>query len=85
MMQKMQVHVTFYGVLQQIVGARRLTLELAEGANVRALADALADQYPALAERLPTVAFAVGDTLAEPQRPLQAGDQVALLPPVSGG
>ena len=81
----MQVQVTFYGVLQQIVGARRLTWELPAGADVGALADALVAQYPALAERLPTVAFAVGDTLASPQHPLRAGDQVAMLPPVSGG
>ncbi len=81
----MQVHVTFYGVLQEIIGARRLTVELPEEASVGALADTLTARYPALAERLPTVAFAVGDTLAKRQQPLHPGDQVALLPPVSGG
>ncbi len=85
MSETMQVQVTFYGVLQQIIGARRLTLELAEGASVGGLAETLSAQYPALAERLPTVAFAVGDALASSERLLQHGDQVALLPPVSGG
>jgi len=85
MSETMQVQVTFYGVLQEVVGARRLALELPEGASVGTLAETLTARYPALAERLPTVAFAVGDALANPQQPLQSGDQVALLPPVSGG
>jgi len=85
MSETMQVQVTFYGVLQQIIGARRLTLELPAGADVGALADALVGQYPALAERLPTVAFAVGDALVDRRHTLHPDDHVALLPPVSGG
>ena len=81
----MQDHVTFYGVLQEVVGTRQLTLESPDGANVGALAEALTARYPALAERLPTMAFAVGDALATRQHPLQSDDHVALLPPVSGG
>ena len=81
----MQVQVTFYGVLQQIVGARRLTLELPAETTVGALADALVGQYPVLAERLPTAAFAVGDALVDRRYTLHPGDHVALLPPVSGG
>ncbi len=81
----MQVQVTFYGVLQQIVGTRRLTVELPPGARIETLAETLVAQFPALTERLPTVAFAVGDVLASGQQPLQPDDQVALLPPVSGG
>ncbi len=81
----MQLQVTFYGVLQQIVGARQLTLELPDGASVQTLANILVAQYPSLAERLPTVAFAVDDALVASEHVLHEGDQIALLPPVSGG
>ena len=82
----MHVHVIFYGGLKQDVGARQQTIELSGDApTVGTLLAALAARYPALAERLATVACAVGDTLVGPDHPLRDGDEAALLPPVSGG
>ena len=82
----MRVQVTFYGGLKQDVGAKRQTVELpGDAPTVGALLVALAARYPALAERLATVACAVGDTLVGPDHPLHDGDEAALLPPVSGG
>jgi len=84
----MQIHisVTFYGGLKQHTGAKQQTLELdGERATVRDLAAALAARYPALAERLPTVAFVVGEAIVPPETVLRDGDSAALLPPVSGG
>ncbi len=82
----MQVHVTFYGVLKQDVGTKHQTLDLpGDVLTVGGLAALLADRYPALAERLATVAFAVGDALVGPEHVLRDGDSASLLPPVSGG
>lgn len=82
----MQIYVTFYGVLKQDVGTKQQTLDLpGDAPTVGALADLLAAQYPGVAQRLPTVAFAVQDALVAPDHVLNDGDLVALLPPVSGG
>ncbi len=81
-----RIHITFYGVLKQETGTKHLTLDLpGDAPPVGTLADALAAQYPALARRLPTVAFAVRDELVTPDYRLADNDRVALLPPVSGG
>ena len=82
----MQLHVTFYGVLKQDVGTKQQTLDLPDDAlTVGGLAALLADRYPALSERLATVAFSVGDRLVGAETVLHDGDSAALLPPVSGG
>ena len=82
----MQVHVTFYGILKQDVGAKHQTLDLAEEVlTVGGLAALLADRYPALSDRLATVAFAVDDALVGADYVLHDGASAALLPPVSGG
>ncbi len=82
----MHIHVTFYGVLKQDAGTTQTTLELpGDAPTVRALANTLAVLYPAMVDRLGTVAFAVQDQLVTPEHTLQDGDRVALLPPVSGG
>lgn len=81
-----RIHITFYGVLKQDAGSKHITLDLpGDAPSVRALADAIAVQYPALAPRLPTVAFAVRDELVTSDHRLANDDRVALLPPVSGG
>ena len=82
----MKLHVIFYGGLKQDVGAKTQTLELdRDSLTVGELGDLLRTQYPALAPRLPTVAFVVGDEIVDPDYRLRDGDQAALLPPVSGG
>ena len=82
----MKIQVTFYGGLKQEVGSKQQIIELpGELATVATLAEALQARYPALAPRLATVAYAVGDTLVGPEHPLRDGDEAALLPPVSGG
>lgn len=82
----MKVHVTFYGGLKQDVGVKRQTLDLGAGPiNVGKLAGVLQARYPALAERLATVAYAVNDELVDLDYELHDGDEAGLLPPVSGG
>jgi len=82
----MILHVTFYGGLKQDVGAKTQTLDLdRDSLTVQELGDWLAARYPALGERLPTVAFVVGDEIVDPGYRLRDGDRAALLPPVSGG
>lgn len=81
----MQVTVLLFGSLREAAGARSLVLELPSGAKIEALREALETRLPAAARLGPRVAVAVNQALAAPGTLLAEGDEVALLPPVSGG
>ena len=76
----MEVTVRLFAMLRERAGARELTLELPEGARV---SDALAELGD-LAAGLPLV-MAVNRVYAPEEQVLDAGDELALIPPVSGG
>jgi MoaE-MoaD fusion protein len=76
----MQVTVRLFAGLRERAGASQLELELPEGARVR---DALA-QVQDIAGGLSLV-MAVNRDYADDDAPLAAGDELALIPPVSGG
>ena len=76
----MQVRVRLFAVLRERAGADQLELELPEGALV---SDALT-QLQSLTNGVPVV-MAVNQEYAEVGDALRAGDEVALIPPVSGG
>ena len=67
-------------MLRERAGESRLTLDLPDGARVQ---DAL-DELAGLADGLPLV-MAVNREYATPDQTLDAGDELALIPPVSGG
>lgn len=81
----MQISVRLFAVLREAAGAADLVLQLPEGATVASLAEPLLARYPALGRHLPRVAFAVNRSYASRETPLHDGDEVALIPPVSGG
>ena len=81
----MQIRVLFFGVLKDLLGRSAETVELPEGAQLRQLVSHYSGQSPRLREMLPSVAFSVNQEYSPGDRALQAGDEVALLPPVSGG
>jgi len=74
------VRVRLFAALRERAGTDRLELELPDGARVR---DALA-AVDGLAEGLPLV-LAVNREYAAPDRLLAPGDELAVVPPVSGG
>jgi MoaE-MoaD fusion protein len=76
----MQITVMLFAMLRERAGARQLTLELPDGARV---SDALAELGD-LAAGLPLV-MAVNREYAPEDHVLDPGDELALIPPVSGG
>jgi MoaE-MoaD fusion protein len=76
----MEVTVRLFAMLRERAGARELTLSLPDGARV---SDALAE-LGAIAEGLPLV-MAVNRVYADEDQVLDPGDELALIPPVSGG
>jgi molybdopterin synthase catalytic subunit len=81
----MNVRALLFASLRDLAGARAIEVDVEEPATVDDVTRRLAGLHPALGERLPRVRVAVNDRLAEPSTPLAAGDEVAYLPPVSGG
>jgi MoaE-MoaD fusion protein len=76
----MEVTVRLFAMLRERAGAREVTLSLPDGARV---SDALAE-LGSIAEGLPLV-MAVNREYADENQVLDSGDELALIPPVSGG
>ena len=81
----MLIRVLFFGLLKDLVGRSTETVELPEGARLQELLAYYAGQFPRLGEMQPALALSVNQEYSRGDRLLSAGDEVALLPPVSGG
>jgi molybdopterin converting factor subunit 1 len=81
----MRVRVLFFGQLREIVGCAEEEAELSEGTRVEDLFARYGRRFPQLAEFRSAVAPSVNQELAEWRTALEGGDEVAFLPPVSGG
>lgn len=81
----MQIQIKLFALLREAAGTDTLTLKLPEGACA---ADALTQinaQYPVLAPYLENVRMALRMDFIEAENPLSEGDDLHLIPPVSGG
>lgn len=81
----MQIRVLFFGVLKDIGGRGSELIDLPEQACLKDLLVHLQQQTPDLKAHLPSTAISVNQEYARPDSILRHGDEVALLPPVSGG
>jgi molybdopterin synthase catalytic subunit len=80
-----KVTVKLFASLHELVGRPHLDLELADGATLECAFAELALLHPALAERRRSLAAAVNRRYAPFATALTDGDEVAFIPPVSGG
>lgn len=78
------VKIRLFAAAAEAVGRRQLEGDWAGKTPEEVLA-ALRTEYPSLAALAPTLAMAVNRKYSQPDRPLQDGDELALIPPVSGG
>ena len=81
----MRVKVLFFGMLKDIVGRAEDRLTVEEGSSVGRLYELYAARFPKLAEYSASLLFSRNQEFAGRGEPLQDGDEVAFLPPVSGG
>src|ERR1700730_12872078 len=81
----MHVRVLFFGRLKDIVGRSEESAELSDGARVEDLFARYGNSFPELARFRSSVFASVNQEFAEWRAPLSSGDEVAFLPPVSGG
>jgi molybdopterin converting factor subunit 1 len=80
-----RVNVRLFARLRDLVGTGELPREVEPGATVASVWDALAGDYPAIAPYAASISCAVNADYARMTATVNDGDEVAFLPPVSGG
>jgi len=79
------ITVKLFAAYQDAFGIPELVLELPEGTPVKAVCDRLIAEHPELAKWRDITRFGINLIFVEPDTLLQNGDEVVLIPPVSGG
>lgn len=80
-----RIRVRLFAIQRELAGAREVALELAPGATVEGAWAALIERHPVLAPGRPSVRFARNGEYTDPETALADGDELAIIPPVSGG
>ena len=81
----MRITVRLFARLREIVGAGELPLEVEAPADIRAIWTHLADTHPGLAPYASSISAARNMDYARMDTNVSDGDEIAFLPPVSGG
>ena len=81
----MQVHVVYLGMLREIAGCQRETVQLNDADTLAELYDQIQQRMPKLQDFRGAIALAVNYEYASGTVVLRENDEVALIPPVSGG
>ena len=79
------VRIRLFAIQRELAGAREVPLELPSQATIEGAWSALVALHPALAPGRPFVRFARNGDYADAGTELQDGDELAIIPPVSGG
>ena len=81
----MHISVRLFARLRDIVGAGELSRQVPDGATVGTVWDGLIVEFPELDAYRDSISAAVNADYSRMDAPLGEGDEVAFLPPVSGG
>ena len=81
----MRIKVLFFGFTHDLTGLREELVELGEGENLQGLRRLYENRFPRLGELAGSLLLAINQQIAEPLAVLHEGDEVAFMPPVSGG
>ncbi len=79
------IKVLFFGVLKDVVGTPEETCELPPAGTLGGVFDAYARRFPRLRELARSIVLARNHQFGDPAAPVADGDEIAFLPPVSGG
>lgn len=81
----MRIRVLFFGVLRDVAGLREDSLEVPQGGRLETVFDHYAARFPRIRELAPSIVLAQNQQFSPLSSTLSEGDEVAFLPPVSGG
>jgi MoaE-MoaD fusion protein len=79
------ITVLFFGQAREFAGTSTMSLMLEQPATVESAFASLKTQHPKLAAMERSLVFAINEEYASRNQPLSNNDQLAILPPVSGG
>ena len=82
---EIKVRIRFFGPAKELTGCEELVLTLPEGASVATAVSVLLREFPKLKDRLTHYRLAINLDYADENASLKDGDELALIPPVSGG
>ena len=81
----MHITVRFFALVRDRAGVSQTELNLDAGASVATAVELIGEQFPQVKSILPRIAFAVNQSYVDRATVLESGDELALIPPVSGG
>lgn len=81
----MQVRVKCFAWAHEVTGQEEVELEVPEGGTVADLRASLAEKFPVFSGRMESIAVSVNHEFAGDSKSISAGDELALIPPISGG
>lgn len=81
----MELKIKLFATLKDRAGQDTIQIDVSEPATVQTLLQAVEAAYPTLEPSLATTLVSVNKSFAFPETQIQAGDEIALFPPVSGG
>lgn len=81
----MRIKVLFFGVLKELIGKAEESVDIPTGTTLETLFSRYAQRYETLSGKRPSIVFARNQEFAKADTELQDNDEVAFLPPVSGG
>ncbi|MDR6561383.1 MULTISPECIES: MoaD/ThiS family protein [unclassified Arcicella] len=80
----MKYSINLFGITKEIIGSTLIEIEMEESVKVAQLLEKLKDDYPKL-RAIKSLLVAVNSEYAEQDLALNFRDEIALIPPVSGG
>jgi len=80
-----RVKVLFFGMLKDIAGRSNEVVDVPDGATVGDVFEHFADSFPRLKEYQKSILMARNQEFARPEEPVAPEDEIAFMPPVSGG
>jgi molybdopterin synthase catalytic subunit len=80
-----RVKVLFFGMLKDIVGRAEDHIELADGSRIESVFACYARQFPRLSDMESSIVLACNQEFCDRSAAIREGDEIAFLPPVSGG
>jgi MoaD family protein len=81
----MKIHLKLFATFREIVGQKDLIKEVAVGSTVEDVVTALLSAHPKLESFKDSMIYSVNKEYADPTQELRDGDEVGILPPVTGG
>ena len=81
----MNVLVEFFAQLRNVAGTSELEITIPSGGTVADLLDEIYRQKPALRSYDPTILIGAGVEFVDRNHIIEAGDKIAIMPPVQGG